>query len=118
MARSREALQAHGITHVLNATAYASPAYFRANPRGGAALDGGAALQYRCLWLQDSPGEDLLCVLYDACDFLDAVRAAGGRVLVHCSQGVSRSAALCIAYVMHTQPRPLHSLINSLTSKK
>ena len=103
MARSREALQAHGITHVLNATAYASPAYFRATPLGGVALDGGAALQYRCLWLQDSPGEDLLCVLYDACDFLDAVRAAGGRVLVHCSQGVSRSAALCIAYVMHTQ---------------
>jgi hypothetical protein len=103
VARSREALQAAGITHVLNATAYASPAYFRATPGGGAAADGGAALQYRCLWLQDSPGEDLLCVLYDACDFLDSVRAAGGRVLVHCSQGVSRSAALCIAYVMHTQ---------------
>ena len=103
VARSREALQAAGITHVLNATAYASPAYFRATPVGGPAADGGAALQYRCLWLQDSPGEDLLCVLYDACDFLDSVRAAGGRVLVHCSQGVSRSAALCIAYVMHTQ---------------
>jgi len=32
--------------------------------------------------------------------FIHAARVAGGTVYVHCSQGVSRSSALCVAYVM------------------
>jgi dual specificity MAP kinase phosphatase len=38
--------------------------------------------------------------MYDVFEFIDAARSAGGRVLVHCSQGVSRSVALSIAYLM------------------
>lgn len=61
----------------------------------------------------DTPGEDILCVLYDVFDFveaaLDGPSSGGGpggggqqerRVLIHCSQGVSRSATLAIAYLM------------------
>jgi hypothetical protein len=127
VARSREALAAAGVTHVLNATGFASPNYFRAvAPPGSAAAlapspsgapgaaaaaaaaddelpraaDGGPALSYKTLWLQDTPGEDLGCVLYDSLDWLEGVRASGGVALVHCSQGVSRSVALCIGYLM------------------
>jgi len=106
VARSRETLAGCGVTHVLNATAHASAEYFRAVPVPASeaspllAADGAPALLYRSLWLQDTPGEDLCCVLYDALDWLHAARSAGGRVLVHCSQGVSRSAALCIGYLM------------------
>ena len=102
VARSREALSAAGVTHVLNATGFASPEYFRAaGPAPGApAADGGPSLCYKTLWLQDTPGEDLGCVLYDTFDWLESVRAGGGVALVHCSQGVSRSVALCTAYLM------------------
>ena len=104
MARSRETLTAAGVTHVLNATAFASANYFCASagapPGAPAVADGGPALSYKALWLQDTPGEDLGCVLYDVFDWLDGVRECGGTALVHCSQGVSRSVALCIAYLM------------------
>ncbi|KAI7838717.1 hypothetical protein COHA_007513 [Chlorella ohadii] len=64
--------------------------------------------------LADTPGEDILCVLYDVFDFIEAALSssgnssgggggAPGRVLIHCSQGVSRSATLAIAYLMWKQ---------------
>lgn len=37
---------------------------------------------------------------------LQAARLSGGCVLVHCSQGVSRSAALSIGYLMWKLGRP------------
>jgi hypothetical protein len=51
----------------------------------------------------DSPGEDILCILYDVFDFIDSSPA--GRVLIHCSQGVSRSTTLAIAYRMWREGR-------------
>ena len=41
-----------------------------------------------------------MCVLYDAFDFMDSALSQSGRVLVHCSQGVSRSATIVIAFLM------------------
>ncbi|KAG1664329.1 hypothetical protein FOA52_011643 [Chlamydomonas sp. UWO 241] len=89
VARSRETLRASGITHVLNCVGFICKEYF---------VDEG--LIYRTYYLQDTPGEDILSVLYDALEFVDGAIKSGGHVLVHCSQGVSRSATLVIAYLM------------------
>ncbi|KAF4596057.1 tyrosine/serine/threonine protein phosphatase pps1 [Pleurotus pulmonarius] len=41
------------------------------------------------------------------CEWIDRARAEGGRVLVHCRVGVSRSATVVIAYVMKHLHLPL-----------
>ncbi|GBG71031.1 hypothetical protein CBR_g8330 [Chara braunii] len=93
VARNRETLRAAGITHVLNCVGFVCTEYFPGD------------LKYKTLWLEDTPGEDILSILYDVFDFLEEVREIGGRVFVHCCQGVSRSTALVIAYLMWKEGR-------------
>ncbi|KAF8395063.1 hypothetical protein HHK36_019003 [Tetracentron sinense] len=88
VARNREILRKNDITHVLNCVGFVCPEYFKAD------------LVYKTLWLQDSPSEDITSILYDVFDYFEDVREQGGRVLVHCCQGVSRSTSLVIAYLM------------------
>ncbi|KAJ9608282.1 hypothetical protein H2200_007270 [Cladophialophora chaetospira] len=52
--------------------------------------------------MRDLPTSNLLAILHDACKFLgDAANNEDGGVLVHCHKGVSRSAAVVIAAIMH-----------------
>ncbi|EPS68783.1 hypothetical protein M569_05983 [Genlisea aurea] len=88
IAKNREILRENGITHVLNCVGYACPEYFKDE------------LVYKTLWLKDSPSEDITSILYDVFDYFEDVREQGGRVFVHCFQGISRSNSLVIAYVM------------------
>lgn len=39
-------------------------------------------------------------VFYDCIEFIDKVREEGGRIYVHCVQGVSRSSSICLAYLI------------------
>lgn len=49
--------------------------------------------------VEDVPTEDLLIHLPAACQFIDnAMRTPGAVVLVHCVQGLSRSACVVAAY--------------------
>lgn len=87
-ARDRAALDAAGVTHVLSCVGETFPSHFP------------EAKSYRVLCLRDAPTEDLLCVLYDALDYVRRALQADGRVLVHCSQGVSRSVSVAVAWRM------------------
>ncbi|CAB3371413.1 Hypothetical predicted protein [Cloeon dipterum] len=55
----------------------------------------------------DSPGVDLSAYFDSIADKVEEVREKGGCVLVHCTAGVSRSASLCLAYLMKYQHMPL-----------
>ena len=81
-------LHRHGITHIVNAC--------------GAVCDNmfpGEFAYYR-LYLQDKGSEDVLCILYDVFAFIRGAREKGGKTLIHCQQGVSRSTVLGIGYLM------------------
>ncbi|CAE7413332.1 styx-b [Symbiodinium sp. CCMP2456] len=57
-------------------------------------------IHYEVLRSCDSPFENIIRFFADVKLLLDAVLARGGRILVHGNAGMSRSAALVVAYVM------------------
>lgn len=49
---------------------------------------------------------------------LDNIKDKGGRVFVHCHAGISRSATVCIAYVMLTRGLSAHEAYQFVKSKR
>ena len=88
VASDRALLHQHGITHVVNACGAVCDNYFPED------------FSYYRLYLQDKGSEDVLCILYEVYHFIAAARASGGKTLIHCQQGVSRSTVLGIGYLM------------------
>ena len=50
--------------------------------------------------MRDADSEDLSKFMGPACSFLDAALSSGGRVLVHCYEGRSRSVSIVLAFLM------------------
>uniref|UniRef100_A0A3Q3R6Z7 Protein-serine/threonine phosphatase n=2 Tax=Monopterus albus TaxID=43700 RepID=A0A3Q3R6Z7_MONAL len=86
----RETLAEAGITAVLNVSS-TCPNFYEGE------------LVYLRLTVEDSLAADIRAYFYTAIAFIDSVKQSGGRVLVHCQAGISRSATICLAYLMHTQ---------------
>ena len=58
-------------------------------------------IQYKTIKIEDTEEENILDHFEATNRFIDKARETG-KVLVHCMQGVSRSAAFTMAYLMHT----------------
>ena len=62
------------------------------------------AYPQRCTYLRiavpDVESTDLQRHFPKVNDFINAARAAGGKTLVHCSAGMSRSVSLALAYLI------------------
>eukprot|EP00210_Caulerpa_lentillifera_P008060 g7696.t1 len=74
--------------------------------------------KYFTLHLKDSENEDILSVLYDVFDFIEEARDSGGRVYIHCVHGISRSAALVIAYVMWKEKQGFYTSRDQIQNQR
>ena len=90
IACDRTLLLSIGITHVVNLVGDLCDNYFPDD------------FTYQRWYLLDHAGEDIICILYPVMEVIEQCRLSGGKVLVHCQQGVSRSCVLCIAYIMYS----------------
>lgn len=73
-------------------------------------------VEYVHVPVPDSPAAQLRAHFDTVADKIHAVGAEGGRVLLHCCAGVSRSAALCLAYLMKYRDMSLmdaHTLLRA-----
>lgn len=81
-------LKGKGITHIVN--------------MAGATCENvaGNGFSYLTLTPADCESEDLSCLFVPIAAFIDNARCVGGKVLVHCFRGVSRSCTAAMAYIM------------------
>lgn len=86
-ANARATLRRLGITHVL------SMCQIRPNSFPG--------VVYRHMAVNDHPSERICSRFKECFRFIDGALQSGGKVLVHCYAGVSRSATVVIAYTMN-----------------
>ncbi|KIK04657.1 hypothetical protein K443DRAFT_92750 [Laccaria amethystina LaAM-08-1] len=88
-ARSTRSLTERRITHILSVCTEEIPAE---SPQSG--------ICHMRIPVEDVDYEDILIHLPSACRFIDQALRGGGVVLVHCVQGISRSATVVAAYMM------------------
>ncbi|KAK2465863.1 hypothetical protein APHAL10511_001504 [Amanita phalloides] len=87
-AMSERHRQSVGVTHILSVC----PDY----PSTDAA-------HHLTIAVHDSEYEDLLIHLPQTCEFIEKALNVGGRVLVHCVMGISRSTTVVAAYLMKSR---------------
>uniref|UniRef100_A0A915MEX5 Protein-tyrosine-phosphatase n=1 Tax=Meloidogyne javanica TaxID=6303 RepID=A0A915MEX5_MELJA len=70
------------------------------------------------LWVEDTPEEDLFAHFDIVADQMHAIIRDGGAVLVHCVAGVSRSASICLAYLLKYRTRSLRAAYHLMYEKR
>ena len=88
IARDLQELKKAGITHILNCAGAVCSEY---HPD---------SFVYKTLFLSDGKTEDIACIFYDVLEYIENSIEKGGKVFVHCHQGISRSSSMVILFLM------------------
>ncbi|KAH9933826.1 protein-tyrosine phosphatase-like protein, partial [Fomitopsis serialis] len=106
-ASNKAFLTANSVTHVLSIGSTPSQK-----------VDG---VTYHRLSLNDSPSSSISKVSDEACKLIDGAIASKskgssgkGKILVHCSAGISRSPALVVAYLMRSRGMSLKAALGQV----
>lgn len=105
-ALNKDEMKKHKISHIINATTEVPN------------LRSLGDIQRTKLWLEDTPQTYIYPHLELQSDQIQALIADGGRVLVHCVAGVSRSASICLAYLTKYRCRSLRDAYHLMKSKR
>ena len=100
-------LKENGITHVINCAADYSADYHK---------DKG--IKYLSFHLKDHVRENIECNFYEVIDFMSNAKKDGGRVFVHCVQGISRSTTMCLCYMIFTQKTTLENGLKYIRERR
>ncbi|KAF2981201.1 hypothetical protein EK904_014552 [Melospiza melodia maxima] len=73
---------------------------------------------YKWIPVEDSHTADISSHFQEAIDFIEQVRRAGGRILVHCEAGISRSPTICMAYLMKTRKLRLEEAFDYIKQRR
>ncbi|XP_022915012.1 dual specificity protein phosphatase 3 [Onthophagus taurus] len=95
-AKDRKFLVNNGFTHVLNCAEGADEYQVNTNEMYYKHF----GIKYMGIPGHDRPSWDISVYFERAARFIESAIASGGRVLVHCVVGISRSATIVIAYMM------------------
>ncbi|NXC65699.1 DUS5 phosphatase, partial [Anhinga anhinga] len=76
--------------------------------------------QYYYKWIpvEDSHTADISSHFQEAIDFIDYIRRIGGKILVHCEAGISRSPTICMAYLMKTKKLCLEEAFDYIKQRR
>ncbi|XP_059222231.1 dual specificity protein phosphatase 13 isoform X5 [Stomoxys calcitrans] len=106
-AKNKTFLRMKGITHVLNAAegcrygqVDTGHSYYRDMPSISGRDNKTTYFRYMGFPMVDAPTTDISRYFYVAAKFIDSAISSGGKVLVHCLVGMSRSATCVLAYLM------------------
>ncbi|XP_073512509.1 dual specificity protein phosphatase 8-like isoform X2 [Phyllobates terribilis] len=102
----QEVINQNGITHVLNVSySCPKPVFISDN-------------HFLRIPINDSYCEKILPWLGAAVEFIGKVELVNGKVLVHCLAGISRSAAVAIAYIMRSMGLSLDDAYRFVKEKR
>ncbi|RVE54462.1 hypothetical protein evm_000947 [Chilo suppressalis] len=114
-AKDKAFLRRMGINYVLNTAEGSrytqvdtSHLYYRDCP----------GLRYKGFQLMDLPTTDISKYFHIAANFIDEGVSSGGRVLVHCLMGVSRSATCALAFLMIKRGMSLTEALSTVRCRR
>ncbi|CAJ0923176.1 unnamed protein product, partial [Mesorhabditis belari] len=105
-ALNAETMKSNKVTHIINATTEVP------------SLRSLGDIQRTKLWLEDTPQTYIYPHLELQSDQIRAILEDGGRVLVHCVAGVSRSASIVLAYLTKYYCRSLRDAYHLMKAKR
>ena len=106
--KNKALLEKNKITHIINCAADFCENVFESENK----------YTYLSFYLKDHVLENIECIFYECIKFIDNVKEKGGRVLVHCIQGISRSVTLVMAYLIYKNKITYDKAFNIVQSKR